>query len=153
MSGYLWGLQQMYGKPYTGMFINAVELTKVPQSTRKCGDHGVTYAECGLLHCQSDLFPVQRTAEELDRWRATAIFLAQRYAQKLANVKAREHAGEALTTVLHMIPQEGKVTGACPYCEHYDFCGSGQAEWLLDARYKIRTWDPEQRDALNTTEE
>ena len=153
VSGYLWGLQQVYGKPYTGMFINAVELTKVPQSTRKCSDHGVTYAECGLLHCQSDLFPVQRTADELEAWRRTAITLAKRYAARLEDVKASERAHVSIPMVLSGVTQEGKVNGACPYCEHYDFCGSGQAEWLLDARYKVHEWDPEQRDALNTVEE
>jgi len=155
VSGYLWGLQQVYQRPYTGMFINAVELTKVPGSSRKCSDHGVPYSECGLLHCQSDIFPVQRTAEELERWKRTAIMLARRYAERLRAITMvnLNPPGVPITEVLAGVTQEGKVTGACAYCEHYDFCGSGQAQWLFDARYQKREWDPEKRDATGETDE
>lgn len=145
VSGYLWGLQQVYGERYTGMFINAIELTKVPQSTRKCSDHGVAYAECGILHCQSDLLPVQRTEEELARWKQTAMMLARRYVGRLETVQA--HPELSVTQVIAGVAQEGKVTGACGYCEHYDWCGSGQAEWLFEARYAHKPWDPALRNA------
>jgi hypothetical protein len=146
VSGYVWGLQQVHGVPYTGLFVNAIELTKVPSSNRKCNEHGVQYAECGVLHCQSDLIPVQRTAEELERWKQTACMLARRYVGRLETVQA--HPELSVTDVIAGVAQEGKITGACGFCEHYDWCGSGQAEWLFEARYQKREWDPAKRDPV-----
>lgn len=147
VSGYLWGLQQATGKVYTGMFINAIEVTKVPTSTRKCTEHGVAYAECGVLHCTSDLFPVQRTEAELERWKQNAVWLAKRYAKRL-EWDGKHEPVEALATT----PQEGKLTGACGYCPHYDFCASGQSPLLLEARYVKKPWDPAERRASGEEE-
>lgn len=151
VSGYLWGLQQVRQKAYTGMFINAIELTKVPTSTRRCSDHGVPYAECGVLHCQSDLLPIGRTPDELERWLQTARMLARRYVGRLDTI--RQHPELSVTQVVGGVAQEGKVTGACGYCEHYDWCGSGQAEWLFEARYVRKVWDPSLRDATGAVED
>lgn len=145
VSGYLWGLQQTRGERYTGMFINAIELSKVPTSTRKCNEHGVPYSECGPLHCQSDLFPVQRTADELERWRTNAIRLARRYVSRLEQVTKLTAEGRDVPWVLREVAQEGKLTGACAFCTHEEFCGTGQSALLLESRYTHRVWDPERR--------
>lgn len=143
VSGYLWGLQQVKGCAYTGMFVNAVEVVRVPQSSRKCADHATPYSECGVLHLQSDLFPVQRTQEEIERWKKNAMGLARQYVKRLNEIQ--DHPERSVTEVLAEVSQHGKLTGGCAYCSHEDFCGSGQSEWLLEAKYVKKSWDPATR--------
>jgi hypothetical protein len=97
------------------------------------------------------LLPVQRTAEELERWKQTAIMLARRYVGRLETIQ--QHPEFSVTQVVAGVAQEGKITGACGYCEHYDWCGSGQAEWLFEARYSKKVWDPQQRDVVEAGDE
>lgn len=131
VSGYLWGLEQVYGVRYTGMFINGIELTKVPGSTRKCSEHGVPYAECGELHLKHEMFPVTRTPEQIESWKRTAVQLARRYKKRLAQAGPIEH-------VMH----EGELTGACAYCGCREWCATGRDASQLVYRFRTQAWDP-----------
>lgn len=134
VSGYLWGLQQVTGVTYIGMLVNGIELSKVPGSSRKCTEHGVPYAECGALHLKHDLWPVQRTPEQLEQWKATAVWLARRYkARVVGQVPISE------------IPTEGELTGACAYCACQDWCAGGRQASELTVRFQQKWWDPAQR--------
>lgn len=134
VSGYLWGLEQATGHQYIGMFINGIELAKVPGSTRKCSEHGTPYAECGELHVKHELWPVQRSPQQLEHWRVNAIKLARRYKDRLILAKP-----------VAEVPTEGEFNGSCAYCTNAEWCATGRQEDQLAIRFTQRWWDPQER--------
>lgn len=144
MSGYLWGMQKLTGEQYTGCFINGIHTRQIPTSASKCKEHGVQYAECGTMHLEHVMLPVQRTQEQLEAWRLDAIYLARRYkARLLAGLRAFT---PPWTDMLSVTPQEGKFNDQCKWCESYEFCSSGQQKQLIPVLFKRHPWDPSEHD-------
>lgn len=137
VSGYCWGLTQATGVPYAGGLINAIELAKLPTSTRRCKDHGVPYAECSDLHVAHDLIPVHRTEAQITRWLANATYLAKRYKARLARVQTLEDLGS--------VAQEGMFAHACGFCAAREFCETGQNPVVAQQMFVARAWDPDAR--------
>lgn len=134
LSGYIWAAGQEMGN-VVGAYVNGIETSKLPSDPkRKCREHGVKYAECGRYHMNAELFVTQRTPEELEEWRTSAISLASQWVeltQKIRDVKD-----------LHEARMYGMFTGACTYCESYNFCLAGRAPQLVNTMFVHNPWTP-----------
>lgn len=139
VTGYLWGLRETTGLPYVGAFINAINIKKIPDSNRRCSDHGVQYAECGLMHAEMELFPVSRTPQQIEAWRVNAMQLARRYRARLEHVKTAAD--------LPMVPMEGQFAqggGVCRQCMAADFCALGRPAAFVGSMFEqAGIWDPQ----------
>jgi len=113
-------------------FINAIELSLLPTSYRKCKDHGVPYAECSPLHAKFQIVgPIERTPGQIREWKRTAITLALQYRQLLA---FNEHA-------LHHVDTRGRFSGACSECELLEFCASDRPAHQIHHMLHKEPWD------------
>jgi hypothetical protein len=120
MSGYTWAAQQSLGQKIAGIFVNAIEFSKLPSDPiRTCKVHGgVPYAECGPLHMKSELMIFTRSDEQLARWHKNATQLAWQYRNMLKRVKSLDD--------LTSVAQEGTFHGACSFCDFKPFCQDEQ---------------------------
>lgn len=134
MSGYIWALQQTTGQRVIGAFVNVIELSRLPNSDRRCKQHGVAYTECGPLHARWDLFITQRTQAQLQQWRQTAIWLAQRYRDLLGAASDIHGAAK--------LPMEGAFGYVCRYCEFFEWCRSGRRPEVAKAVLVHDPWVP-----------
>lgn len=134
VDSYLWLVQQNYPTEHvTEMYINAIELSSVPNSNRKCAVHGVTYSECGDLHPNHELMgPFTRSPELIESWRQSAIGLASRYVCLLEEDTAFED--------LHYQLQQGRFNGSCSYCTFQQFCRLGRPIDLIDRMLVSHPW-------------
>lgn len=128
LTGYMWGAEQIVGEPVHRGYINAIEVSKLPDSQKKCSKHKMAYAECGSTHMKSQLISVTRTPYEVEMWRHTALLLAARF-----------EAGNDLA--LDALPAEGFFHGACRLCEFKVWCQSGRPETMMHI-FTINKWQP-----------
>jgi hypothetical protein len=134
-SGYLWAAQQHLGDASVlGSYLNAIEVKTVPSSSTKCKEHGVAYAECGLLHLKSVLTFITRTPEEIAHWRMTAIDLARRFRELLRRHPTPDY--------LPAVRAQGKFHGRCRFCGFYDFCANGRRAVEMDILFTQHPWRP-----------
>ena len=134
VSGYIWAATQHLGKPVVGAFINGVEFSKLPVSTRKCPKHAVPYVECADAHVNSDLFSVQRTPNALDEWKWSAVNLARGFVELSQRYPTIDTVGGA--------PVEGKFSGACGRCQFREFCAFGKPQSQVKAMLVYDPWNP-----------
>ena len=135
ISGYVWAAEQTLKQPVMGAFLNGIEFSKLPSDpTRRCREHGVVYAECGLLHARSEIHITQRTPEQLERWRTNALVLAHRFRRFLL-----EHPD---LTALTNVPTEGIFHGACNWCQFNDFCAVGRPTQYATTMLTKNEWKP-----------
>ncbi len=147
ISGQLFILNQhaKAGERVVGAFVNAIEMSQLPNSQRKCKEHGVVYAECGDMHLKAELSVTQRTPEQLTKWRSNAIALAKRHLELRAmhglakGVCLPEGADASL---LEFVPMQGTFTGECRWCEFHDFCLSGRQPHLMKSFLLYQPWNP-----------
>lgn len=136
MSGYVWAAQKTLGMPVTGVYINAIEYSKLPSDpVRKCREHGVVYAECGRHHMKSELLIYTRSPDQLDEWRRTAIHLARKYRDLIHRVKN-------IDDVLTETRMEGTFTGACGFCSFSKFCQANRPVHYADSMLTYQPWRP-----------
>lgn len=134
LSGYLWDASQLTGKPAHEMvaFINAIELSVMPTSDRKCAAHGVPYAECGPEHVKFQIVgPIERTRRQIEEWRETAIELALRYRRLLHHTPAS----------IHEVRTEGTFNGSCGYCEFREWCLADRPAKQVPHMFVQSRWD------------
>lgn len=118
ISGYVWAVEQQLGERPRGAIVSALQTSEVPQSSRKCSEHGVPYAECGRMHCKWGLQRFERTPEQIKQWWWTMEGLANKHA---ANMKYPNYP-----------EQEGMFTGACGKwegfapCDFREYCEAGR---------------------------
>lgn len=123
-----------------GFYVNGIEFSKLPSSDRKCRDHGLPYAECSRFHMHAQILgPITRTPEMLERWRADAIRLSDKY-QFYATNYDPEVVGP--TPDLSNVEMEGPFTGACRFCQFRDWCRLGQVPAMLPGMYHQDPWMP-----------
>lgn len=134
MSGYLYDASHLSGKPVNTCFINAIEFSVVPTSTRKCPLHGVPYEECGPSeHIKYQVIgPIERTDRQIAQWKETAIGLAIRY---------HRLCGESLKTMSY-VRQDGTFNGSCGFCEFREYCLADRAPKQVPLMYEQRAWSP-----------
>lgn len=139
--GYSWAIQRQLGLPLAGMFINAIELKKLPGSERICPTHStkdedVTYAECGDQHYKTQLWgPFTFTDELLEEWRKTAVEIAIRYWDLCEENPYLQH--------LHNVRLHGLFGWeTCKMCEFKDFCVTGRKISHVKAMLAYDPWEP-----------
>ena len=136
MTGYMWVAGQHYGKRLLKGYVNAIELSQLPTDpTRKCRLHAVPYAECGEQHGRSALILINRTPQQLEEWRRTALKLARRY------IALRDKYGSDLD-LLHRVAMQGTFHQACSRCSFAHFCTNGRPIAMLDTVLRKEHWDP-----------
>ena len=128
LTGYMWGAESIIGEPVHRGFINAIEVSKLPDSQKKCPKHKMVYAECGEQHMKSALISVTRTPYEIEMWKHTAQLLSAKF-----------EVGNHLP--LDAVPSEGFFHGACRLCEFKLWCQSGRPEDMMHI-FKRDPWQP-----------
>lgn len=134
VSGYVWGAQQHLGQRVVDVYINAIEMKKLPASDRKCKDHGVSYAECSAQHAKSEILIVSRTDEQLAEWKKTALHLARKYKEMLTRFPR--------LTDIHKVRMQGTFTNACRFCQFDDFCNAGRPTNMIGSMFVEDKWSP-----------
>lgn len=139
MSGYVWAARQVLrDKPVIGAFITGVQFSKLPtDTTRKCKDHGVKYAECGHMHAKWETVGLlERNAMMIENWLAEAVPMAEGLFRLWRTVGAD----------MEMLPQlqmEGMFTGECRWCEfRKGVCEIGRRPGVARAALEFAPWNP-----------
>lgn len=134
VTGYTAGAIEHLGREVTCTLINAIEFKWLPASDRKCATHKVVYAECGQLHANFEMIPIERTAEQIEAWKFTAIGLARKFAWLREAYRDRAS--------LHDVPQQGLFTDACMFCFAKEWCAADRPIALLDSMFVTEPWEP-----------
>ena len=117
VTAYMLAAETVLGERIGDAWVNAVEVAKVPQSTRKCTKHGVLYEECGPLHVKQTFIAARRTPAQLAEFRIRAIEICERHILPVALALGKKGVEVATRT-----PRDGPFTGACDYCEFARWC-------------------------------
>lgn len=135
LSGYISGARaHLGGANVVGAVLNAIEFKKLPDSTRKCRDHGTSYAECGIQHAKFEMTSVTRTPAMLEEWRKSALHLAKRWRDLKAKYPKLEQIPQVRT-------QGTFIEGFCGFCEMKDWCAAGRPMELVDSMFIKDPWD------------
>lgn len=135
LSGYLFDAAYLTSRPAHTMvaFINAIELSVLPSSNRKCAVHATTYDECGPLHINAQVIgPIERTAAQIEAWRADAVDLAARF-HRFRSLPLKHAAS---------VPLEGTFNGGCGYCEYKEWCAASRNARQAERMFTSRPWRP-----------
>jgi hypothetical protein len=137
MSGYVWAAQETFGEPVTGVWIGAIEFSRLPwwnEPQRRCRAHGLTYGGCRLEHAFFELRELSRSPGQVRAWHENAVRLARRYQELLA-----AHPTLADLTSAGV---QGMFYHACPRCEFRDFCESERPVQWAHSVLEHRPWRP-----------
>src|SRR3990167_4665639 len=136
MTGYTWSAKHHVSAPVIGAYINGIEMAKLPESNRKCRDHGVQYAECGALHARTEILITQRPPHIQEEWQRTALDLAARFAALGDTVKTLDD--------IHKVRTQGQFTGACAQCQFSLYCREGRptSGGQVGALLRHEPWEP-----------
>ena len=132
--GYTWATQKETGEMCPGAYVNAIELSLLPNSTRKCAVHKMKYSECRLEHTKASLLYFDFSKSMIDMWRRTAILLAR----KLINIKKHYSTLE----MVQYAPVEGTFNRSCGFCEFNKYCGAGKIPETADRFLTHNVWEP-----------
>jgi len=136
MSSYTWGAQRNLGMPVAGVYINAIEFSKLPSTpSRKCKDHGVVYAECGPLHAKSQLLIYSRTPDQIDAWHTLAVKKARQYRDLASSIKTVDDC-------LQLTSLEGTLNNSCGFCDFKPFCQTGRKPEDVETMLVYSPWRP-----------
>lgn len=139
LTHYFWASLQ-HVPDVRGFYVNGIEFSKLPTSDRTCRDHGLKYYQCSRAHLRAEIVgPITRTPDMIERWRADAIRLSDKYAY-YANAYNPDEVGP--TPDLSNVEMEGPFTGACRFCQFRDWCRLGQKPAMLPAMYIQDPWMP-----------
>jgi hypothetical protein len=134
-SGYIWLLQQIYNETVPGIYINAIQVQKLPDpTTTRCKTHKIAYADCRLQHAKSQLFISSRTPQALAGWHVQAITLAKRHKQLMQAFPSVD--------MVQYAPDEGRFSGACVFCDFRKWCRADRVPALIDGMFVHDPWEP-----------
>lgn len=120
-------------------YVNAIELSILPTSERKCGTHKVPYEECGPLHMKCQVIgPIERSKGQIEEWKDTAVDLAKRH-HMLLSYNER---------LVHQLRMEGTFNGSCGYCEFREWCLQDRSYQQIDGMFSKTPWTPWDHAAL-----
>ena len=134
MMGYVW-LARRHGFNVNSVIILAIEMGKLPVSTRKCPAHGVPYIECGAQHMKSSVFKVEFSDAKLKQWERVATHLSLKARDLTLRYTKPELAPLALGTGTARYQ-------VCGGCEFADFCTQDRRPEVLKSLYTHREWNP-----------
>ena len=131
---YLWAKEQISGDLYTGIFLNAIELSWAPTSDMKCKTHGVKYSECGALHPNHAMRPVARTPDEVESAKRDFVALMNRFWDVIEQYPELED--------LPNVPAEGRFHGACSFCTFREWCAVGAKPEAIPGHLREEVFEP-----------
>lgn len=135
LTGYAWALRQSTGENVERVFVNVLELPKLPEpSTKKCRTHNMAYEECRRKHFGFQLAVMSRSEAAKAQWLIDAKFLARKF---LALRKA--------FTSVELVPylgMEGAFNNSCTFCEFQEWCRADKATGWAEQNLKKEKWSP-----------
>ena len=143
MTGYQWAIPKWfesagYRLPLVGVWINGIEIARLPNSERKCKVHRVPYAECSKYHANFQMIgPMSRPPHAVESWRLTAITLGRKLKWLIETFGERSD----LERYLPYLNTNGVFTKSCSMyggCEFVDWCSSGRRVDMLDRLFVAR---------------
>jgi hypothetical protein len=137
LTGYAWALGVSTGEDVERVFVNVLELPKLPEpSTKKCRTHGVAYEECRLKHFNFQLTVMSRSEAIKHQWLCDAKLLAQ----KFLSLK------KAFTSVEFVpyldLEMEGAFNNGCTFCEFQDWCRTDRTPGWAEQNLVKQEWSP-----------
>lgn len=121
-SGYCWFTGQEFGQFVGDCYANAIEVGKLPDSSKRCATHGVKYSECYPQHANFQIYSYKRSQEQINRWWQDALIIA----------KQAKIIMSAFTDI-NMLPyaqRNGAFRDACVFCEFKEWCVNNFAPHL-----------------------
>lgn len=137
LTAYLFAARQVMDKPVLGVFLNAIEFSKLPgDPSRSCKTHKMKYSECRLLHAKWEMLGLYERPEKLiSGWRLDAIEAAKRMRQVFEQAATIEDACA--------LAQEGMFNGGCRGCEFSEgVCDMGRQPHLIEQNLVEEWWNP-----------
>lgn len=130
--GYSWLTANVLGRAVGMTYVNALQLDKLPDSVRKCKEHGVPHTECREYHASWRLLgPFTYTPEAIEEWRLSALHLAKRYRDLILTYP--------FTSDLRRVRTQGQFNGGCTFCNFSDFCRAGRPTKALSMLFQPST--------------
>lgn len=134
LSGYCWLTSVEYGQLIGEAYINAIEVSKLPDSNGKCKLHDTLYSKCGPEHAVFMLYNYKRTPEQIEKWRQDAIVIAKKFAlMKRAFTDLR---------MLNFALKSGAFTEHCQFCEYQAWCAAGFPAEKVEEYCVWEVWEP-----------
>ena len=133
-TGYIWGTGQSENVGCDRIYANVIGMGKIPQGTRKCRVHKVSYNECWKFHVDMELLIFQRTQEQTEGWKRDMVSMAKRARALFAGYPSVEY--------LKYAPTEGVFNGSCVFCGMQKWCRMGFKENFMKELTKESWWKP-----------
>jgi len=138
MAGYIWLTQKETGEPNNNIYINAMEINKLPSSRSRCAIHKVPYSTCRLEHTKSSLLLYDYSADVIAGWRSSAIMLASRLSRLITAYPPLD--------MIQLAPMEGMFNQSCKFCGFSSFCRAGRYEHIIPTFLVENIWEPWKTD-------
>lgn len=136
LSGYCWFTGQEFGQPIGESYINALEISLLPTSNKRCNRHStpgnpVKYSQCYPQHANFQIYQYTRSQAQIDKWRSDALIIA----------KGAELAMRAFydVSMLQYARRNGAFTGSCTFCDFKEWCVQGFAPEMAGS---VAVYDP-----------
>jgi len=136
LTGYYFAAIAEFGRDQPiGVYVNAIEFSQLPTSTRTCREHATTYDECGTLHAKHGLYFYGRGPEQVEEFKTNAISLAVTFAH-ISQLLAGDPQN------VQFLPQQGRFNGHCQFCQFVDFCDAGRPVHRIESMLVRSPWKP-----------
>lgn len=147
LSGYCWFTSQEYQQSVHNCYVNAIEVSKLPDSNYKCKTHStpdrvVKFSECYPQHANFQIYQYTRSKEQIEKWKQDALGIAQ--------------TARILMQAFHdinMLPyarRQGAFTDSCVFCEFKDWCAANFAPSMASTMTVYNPWEPWKRGQVVT---
>ena len=134
LSGYCWFTGQEYGQPVKECYVNALEVKKLPDSSRRCAAHGVKYIECGPEHANFQIYAYRLSQEQLNKWKSDALIIA-----KQAKILMQAFGD---INLLPYARRNGAFNDSCVFCEFKEWCAGDFSPGLAEVLTIYDPWEP-----------
>lgn len=134
LTGYSWFTQQETGQIVGSVYVNGIEVAKLPDSNRKCSVHKVPYYECGGKHANFQLYHYIRTPEQVEKWLQDVKVL-------MKQVKRMFEGFVSLHTLPYAM-RNGSFNEHCRFCEMAKWCRQGFSMQTMEDYVVVDPWKP-----------
>ena len=129
---YLWATQQIFKVPVWEVYVMGLEIKKVPDSERKCKEHGIQFKECGSQHVKFKNLDQKLIAGKLEKWKVDATGICEQI--KIINDGNIE---------VEDLPMTGMFNNGCYRCDYREWCHiyNRRAD-VVDTLFKREEYNP-----------